>query len=92
MLKPKTVKAVDAHTFTEYAEKVQTTFLGQRRGADGRIYATRDTNIMRSVLRNTKKLQRTVQNKRRGMLTSSVLVVLLHDNGVGIQLLALEYC
>jgi hypothetical protein len=37
--------------------------------ADGRIYATRDHNNVRSVLRNTKK---------RGMLTSGV--VLLLDN------------
>jgi hypothetical protein len=63
MLKPKTVKAVDAQTFSKYAEKVYTNFprklmatvFWDRRSADGGIHATRDKNIVRSVLRNTEK-------------------------------------
>jgi hypothetical protein len=53
-------------------------FLGQQRSADGRVHAKRDQNNIRSVLQNTKKLHRAIQNKRRKMLTSGV--VLLHDN------------
>jgi hypothetical protein len=53
-------------------------FLGQERSFDGVIYATKGHNNVRSVLRNTKKLCRAIQNKRRGMLISGV--VLLHDN------------
>jgi hypothetical protein len=54
--------------------------LGQKRSADGGIHATRDHSNIRSVLRNTMKLHRAVQNKRHGVLTSGVLLVLLHDN------------
>jgi hypothetical protein len=50
--------------------------------ADGGIHATMYHNNVRSVLRNPKKKKNCVgpaiQNKRRGMLTSGV--VLLHDN------------
>jgi hypothetical protein len=53
-------------------------FLRQERNTDGGIYATRDHNVVTSVLQNTKKLHRAIQNKRRGMLTHGV--VLLHDN------------
>jgi hypothetical protein len=53
-------------------------FLGQERSADGGSHATRDPSNIRSGLRNTKKLQRTMQKKKCKMLTSSV--VLLHDN------------
>jgi hypothetical protein len=56
-------------------------FLGQERSAGGGINATRDHNNVRSVMRNTeKKLHRTIRNKRRGMLTYGVLVVLLHED------------
>jgi hypothetical protein len=66
MLKPKTVKAVDKHTFTKQAEKKfkQTLsacqkadgncFLGQEGSAPGEIHVTRDHSNVRSVLRNTK--------------------------------------
>jgi hypothetical protein len=55
-------------------------FLGQARSSDGGIHATRDDSNVRSVLRNTKRacLGPVIQNKRREMLTSSV--VLLHDS------------
>jgi hypothetical protein len=53
-------------------------FLGQERNADGGIHATRDHSNVRSLLRNNEKLCRAIQNKRHGMLTTSV--VLLHDN------------
>jgi histone-lysine N-methyltransferase SETMAR len=53
-------------------------FLGQERSADGGIHATKDHNNVTSVLQNTKKLHRAIQNKRHGMLTFGV--VLLHHN------------
>jgi hypothetical protein len=53
-------------------------FRGQERSADGGNHATRDHNNVRSVLRNTKKVNRAIQNKRCGMLTYGV--VLLHDS------------
>jgi hypothetical protein len=53
-------------------------FLGQGRSADGGIHAKMDDNNVTSVLRNTKKLHRAIQSKRRGMLTHGV--VLLCDN------------
>jgi hypothetical protein len=65
-------------------------FLGQERSADGGNHATRDHNNVRSVLRNTKKPSRTIQNQRCEMLTSSV--VLLHDNDVHIHLFTLKHC
>jgi hypothetical protein len=82
---------MDAYIFTKQAEKFKQTlsaymkaygncFLGLERCADGGIHATRDHNKVTSVLRNTKKekLRRIIQNKRHGMLTSSV--VILNDN------------
>jgi hypothetical protein len=56
------------NTFAKQAEEVQTNddgtcFLGQERDADGGIHATRDHNIVRNVLQNTKKLCRAIQNK-----------------------------
>jgi hypothetical protein len=60
------------------ARKLMTSFLGQQRSADGGIHATRGHNNVSRVLRNTKKLRRDIQNKKRGMLTSGV--VLLLDN------------
>jgi hypothetical protein len=79
---------VDAHTVTKQADKVQTDvvcqkddgncFVEQVRSADGGIHATRGHNNVRNILRNTKKLRKVIQNKRRGMLTFGV--VLLHDN------------
>jgi hypothetical protein len=77
------------HTFAKEAEKVETNVVcqkangncfcgGQDRSTDGGINETRGHNNLRSVLRNTKKLRRVFQKKkRRGMLTSGV--VLLHD-------------
>jgi hypothetical protein len=53
-------------------------FLRQKRSADGGIHATRDHNNITSVLWNTKKLYRAIQNTRCRMLTSSV--VLFHNN------------
>jgi hypothetical protein len=50
-------------------------FLGRERSADVEIHATRDHSDVRSVLRNTRKLRRDIQNKRHGTQT-----VLLHDN------------
>jgi hypothetical protein len=51
---------------------------GQERSAGGGIHATRNHNNVISILLNTKKLCRAIQNKRYGMLTYGV--VLLHDN------------
>jgi hypothetical protein len=65
-------------------------FLGQERIADGGIRATRDHNNVRSVLRNNKKLRGAIQNKKRGILTSGV--VLSMTLRVRIQLLALTHC
>jgi hypothetical protein len=53
-------------------------FLGQERSAGDGIHATRNHNNVRNLLRNNKKLNRVIHNKRLGMLTYSV--VLLHDN------------
>jgi hypothetical protein len=53
-------------------------FLGQKRSSDGGIHASRDHNNVRNVLRNTKITRKAIQNKRRGMMTSGL--VLLHDN------------
>jgi hypothetical protein len=39
-------------------------FLGQERSAHDRIHATKDNNIFRSVLRNTKMLHRATQKKK----------------------------
>jgi histone-lysine N-methyltransferase SETMAR len=52
--------------------------MGKERSVDSGICATRDQNNVKSVLRNTKKLRMAIQNKRRGMLTSGI--VLLLDN------------
>jgi hypothetical protein len=54
-------------------------FLGQERRANGGVHITRDHNNVRSALRKTKNYAGPFRTKRRGMLTSSV--VLLHDNG-----------
>jgi hypothetical protein len=51
-------------------------FLGQEGCGDGGIHAIRDHNNARSVL---KKMRRAIQNKRCGMLTHSILSVVLHD-------------
>jgi hypothetical protein len=53
-------------------------FLGHERSADHGIHATRDHNNVISVLQNSKKLWRAIQNKWCGMLTYRVM--LLHDN------------
>jgi hypothetical protein len=53
-------------------------FLGQEKGTDSGIHATRDHNNVRSVLRNTRKVHRAIQEEGYGMLASGV--VLLHDN------------
>jgi histone-lysine N-methyltransferase SETMAR len=57
---------------------IATVFWDRKRSADGGINATRDHINVICVLRNTKKLHRAIQNKRRGMLT--YCVVLFHDN------------
>jgi hypothetical protein len=53
-------------------------FLGQEMSTDGGIHVTRDHDNVRSVLRNTKKMRRAIQNIRRGMLTYGI--VFLHDD------------
>jgi hypothetical protein len=65
-------------TFTASQKVDRNGFLGQETNADSGIHATRDHSNVRSLLRNTKLLRRTIQNKMCGMLTSGV--VLLHDN------------
>jgi hypothetical protein len=65
-------------------------FLGQERNADGGIHATRTTIMSEVCETGEKKLYRAIQNKWHGMLTSSLLVVLLHDNAHHMQLLALD--
>jgi hypothetical protein len=60
------------------ARKLMAAVFWHRRSTDGEIHATRNRNNLRSVLRNTKKLRRNIQNKIHGMLTGGV--VLLHDN------------
>jgi hypothetical protein len=52
----------------------------KKKSSYGGIHATRDHDDVRSVLRDTKNKLRNNQNKRLGMLTSGVLVVLLHYN------------
>jgi hypothetical protein len=52
--------------------------IGLERSADDEIHAKRDNYNVRRSLRSTKKNCRAIRNKRRGMLTSGV--VLLHDN------------
>jgi hypothetical protein len=88
MLKPKNSQSSGYTLITKQAEKLCTNvvcqkaddlFLEQERSADGGVHETRGHNNIISVLRNTKKLRRAIQN-RRGMLAYSVLVVLLHDN------------
>jgi hypothetical protein len=88
------VKAVDAHTLTKQAKKnlhkhclparklmASVYSVWQEWSADGWIHVTRDHNNIRSVLRNTKKMCRASHsNNRRGMLTSGIHAVLLHDN------------
>jgi hypothetical protein len=80
---------VGAHTFTKQATKFRETlsahqvadgncFLGQERSCGGGFYATRDHSIIKSVFETLKTLCMAIQNKRHGLLTSSVL--LLHDS------------
>jgi hypothetical protein len=82
------VKAVDAHIHQtswnilkkRLPESCWQRFSRTEKSADGEIHATRDHNNVRSVLWNTNKLHRAIQNKRHGMLRSSIPIVLLHDN------------
>jgi transposase len=69
---------------TKQAEKVTTNvcqkadgscFLGEVRCSECEIHATSDDNNVRNVLENTKKLRRAIQNKRRGKLTSGVVLL-----------------
>jgi hypothetical protein len=53
-------------------------FQVQERSADVGIHATREHNNVASVLRRTTNLSSTIQNRRRGILTSGV--VLVYDN------------
>jgi hypothetical protein len=53
-----------------------TCFLDQERNADDGIHVTRDHSNVRSVLQNTKKLCGAIQNKRPGMLISSVALLI----------------
>jgi hypothetical protein len=79
---------VDAHTFTNQAQKkfkqalsaikLMANIFWDKRIANGEIHATRDHKDVRSILQNTKKLCIAIQNKRHGTLPSGV--VLLHDN------------
>jgi hypothetical protein len=43
--------------------------------ADGGVHSTRDNNNLTSVLLNTKELLMAIQNKRRGMMTSGVVLL-----------------
>jgi hypothetical protein len=52
--------------FTQMVSVRQKDVTGQERSADGGIHATKDHNVT-SVLRNTKKLCRAIQNKRHGV-------------------------
>jgi hypothetical protein len=75
MLKPKSSQSSGCtHIHNVYQRAGGNCFLGQERSADGGIDATRDHNV-RSVLWNTKKICRAIQND--GLLTSGV--VFLHD-------------
>jgi histone-lysine N-methyltransferase SETMAR len=78
---------VDAHIFTKETLKVQTNvcqksdgncFLGQEWSTDGGVHASMDHNNVRSILQNTKKTRRVIQNSRCGMLTYGI--VLHHNN------------
>jgi hypothetical protein len=68
-------------------------FLGQERSVDV-IHGTRDRNDLRNLLRNTQKdcVGPAIQNKRREMLTYSVVLLLTVRVRVRVQLLALERC
>jgi hypothetical protein len=79
---------VDAHPFSQQAQEIQTNAVEQkmlatvfwdRKGNLLMEFMAPGTTIMSEVYCDTlSKLQRSIQNKRRGMLTKGV--VLLHDN------------
>jgi hypothetical protein len=79
---------VDAHTFTKKPRKFKQTLSARKllatvfwdtKGVLLVDFMPQGTTITSEVYCETlKKLQRAIQNKRRGMLTSGV--VLLHDN------------
>jgi hypothetical protein len=63
------------------ARKLMTAVFWKRKGVlTVEFMKQRGNNNVRSVLWNTKKLHRAIQNKKRGMLTYSALIVLLHEN------------
>jgi hypothetical protein len=49
-------------------------FLRQKRSADAGIHITKDHTNVRDVLQNTKKTSEAIQNKRRGMVKSGVVL------------------
>jgi hypothetical protein len=64
------------------ARKLTANVFWDRKGVLIAEFIQQGTTIMSEVYCETvKELRRDIQNKRRGMLTSGVRVVLLHDNG-----------
>jgi hypothetical protein len=72
------------HIHSPHKPKKLQSFLPTRRlmadGLDGRgeIHSIKNHNKFKIVLWNTKKLRKVIQNKKRGLLTFSI--VILHDN------------
>jgi hypothetical protein len=82
--KPKTFKP-------KSSRKLMASIFWDRKGVLIVAFMQQDTTVISEVSCKTlTELCRAIQNKRRGMLTSGV--VLLHDNAVYIQLLTLEHC
>jgi hypothetical protein len=50
-----------------------------RKGVSMGEFMQQDHSNVRNVLKNTKKLHSAIQNQKRGVLISSILVVPLHD-------------
>jgi hypothetical protein len=93
------IKAVDAHIHQISrkslnkrlpARKLVATVFWDSRRVLLVEFMQQGTTISEVYRETLKKLHRAIQNKRLGMLTYGV--VLLHDMGVRIQLLALEHC
>ena len=81
---------MDEHAFSQQAQEIQTNTVEQkkmmasvfwdRKGVLLREFIALGTTVTSEVYRETRnKLRRSIQNKRRGMLTKGV-VLLLHDN------------
>jgi hypothetical protein len=67
-------------TLSAYQKGDNSCFVGQKTSVDSGIHATTDHTNVRSLLLNTAKSGKPIQNKWRGLQTYSVIVVLLHDN------------